>query len=360
MLWLTRTEDPFDHAALQPGRRMKWYGGTQKHLDTVVFVHGILGHYVRTWGRFPRLLAEDPDLPDLDILLWGYRTGFFARHNRLQIEAGHLVTTLEAMVRDSEDIVLVGHSMGGLIILKGLVDRMAIGHAQSRPCRAVNWISLFAAPLNGVWLAGVLRKMFLLPLWLLQTLHKHMHDLSTGDFVRDLMVQVRHCMYEPAKEDERNRRIPIRIIAATRDGAVDRKNRESALSEYRNPSPKQLDETHTSIKLPLHRGDARYRVLADDLQSALIRPFKRLCSLAASENEPELNRVVALEEVRRRYRKLLRSRMARLRIPRRMKSTVQDELLILFATFGWSHNLPAFGAADMALKVLRRRYKGWQ
>lgn len=71
---------------------MQWYGGMQKHVDTVVFVHGILGHYAKSWGRFPRLLAEDPDLPDVDILLWGYRTGFFARHNRLQIEAGHLTT----------------------------------------------------------------------------------------------------------------------------------------------------------------------------------------------------------------------------------------------------------------------------
>lgn len=52
-----------------------------RHIDTIVFVHGIVGHYVNTWGEFPKLLHEDPDLPEVDILLWSYRTGIFAKHH---------------------------------------------------------------------------------------------------------------------------------------------------------------------------------------------------------------------------------------------------------------------------------------
>src|SRR5581483_6449861 len=127
---------------------MRWYESTQKHVDTVVFVHGILGHHTRTWGKFPKLLAEDDDLPVLDILLWGYRTGYFARHHELHLEGGHLLTTLESLIRQGNDIVLVGHSMGGLVILKGLVDRMGCKAARQPPCQAVTWIALFAVPLN--------------------------------------------------------------------------------------------------------------------------------------------------------------------------------------------------------------------
>lgn len=81
MFWRKKKKAPAAAATpIQPGERMKWYSPPQRHLDTVVFVHGILGHYVRTWGEFPKLLAEDEELPELDILLWGYRTGWFSRH----------------------------------------------------------------------------------------------------------------------------------------------------------------------------------------------------------------------------------------------------------------------------------------
>jgi hypothetical protein len=237
---------------------------------------------------------------------------------------------------------------------------MALGYAQAPPCHAVSWISLFASPLNGVWLAGILRRVFLLPLWLLQTLHRHLHDLSTGEFVKDLMAEVRRCMYAPATEDDRNRRIPIRIIAATRDGAVDKRNREGALAEYTNPPPHQLDEDHTSIKLPTHTGDVRYRVLATDLQSALVGSFKRLCGVVTADETAEADRLVALQEMRRRYGKLIRQRMGALRLPRRMEDVAEDEFLLLIASFGSSRDLPAFVAVNMAMMVLEQRYRDWR
>ena len=46
--------------------------GTWRGVDAVVFVHGLGGDYRETWGDFPELVATDPDLPAMDILLWGY------------------------------------------------------------------------------------------------------------------------------------------------------------------------------------------------------------------------------------------------------------------------------------------------
>lgn len=51
------------------------YLGDWRGIDAVVFVHGIGGDFLETWGAFPELLASDPELPELDILLWGYQTG---------------------------------------------------------------------------------------------------------------------------------------------------------------------------------------------------------------------------------------------------------------------------------------------
>jgi pimeloyl-ACP methyl ester carboxylesterase len=137
-------------------KRMQWHEPPQRHLDTVVFVHGILGDHLKTWGKFPELLTADDDLPVLDILVWGYRTGWFRRHHKLHLEGGHLLSALEGYVGQDNDIVLVGHSMGGLVILKGLIDRMRVlKAAQKPPCHAVHWIILIACPLSGVWFAGI-------------------------------------------------------------------------------------------------------------------------------------------------------------------------------------------------------------
>jgi pimeloyl-ACP methyl ester carboxylesterase len=360
MLEFTREPVLLPRAPAQPGVRMKWYRPPQQHVDTVVFVHGILGDYVKTWGRFPRLLTEDEDLPDLDILLWGYRTGLLARHNELRIEAAHLVTTLESVVRDTDDLILVGHSMGGLIILKGLIDRMTGGHAQVAPCRAIAWITLFASPLNGVWLAGILRKVFLLPLWLLRTLHKHLSDLSHGTFVEDLMRDVHRSIYQPLREDEKRRKIPIRIVAATRDGAIARSNRDLALAPYTDPAPHQLDENHRTIKLPTHLGDVRYRVLATDVQAALIRAFNRLCCLVIGPATTEEDRLVALDEMLRRYQKLIHLRIRGLRIPIHQQESAENELLLLIAAFGATRDLPPFIAVNRAMIVLKTRHKDWR
>jgi pimeloyl-ACP methyl ester carboxylesterase len=341
---------------------MRWYGTKRKHVDTVTFVHGILGHYIRTWGQFPKLLVEDDDLPELDVLLWGYRTGYFARHNPLHQEGGRLVTTLEGCITDGNDIALVGHSMGGLIILKGLVDRMGSKAAQCAPCHAVTWITLFASPLNGVWLAGFARRWLVLPLHLLRSLHKHLHALTRGEgqFVDDLMRQVRRRIYEPAVEDEFNRKIPLRIVAASRDRVVDEADRDFALAPYTNPAAQQLDETHRSVKLPRDAADLRYRVLAIDLQKGFIRNFRRLARTAVDASLAEEERQLALLEMARRYGKIIRRRVRDKVGPLEHRQNAEEEVLHLLANYGSVSNLPIYMLADRAIEILLLRRPEWR
>jgi pimeloyl-ACP methyl ester carboxylesterase len=345
-----------------PGARMRWYESPQKHVDTLVFVHGILGHHVKTWGKFPKLLTEDDDLPELDILLWGYRTGYLRRHHELHLEGGHLVTTLESLIREDNDIALVGHSMGGLVILKGLIDRMVGKAARKPPCHAVIWVTLFASPLNGVWLAGLARRWLALPLRLLRTLHKHLHALASGkgEFVDELMSETRRRIYQPTREDEFNRKIPLRIVAATRDRAVDKADRDLALAQYTNPAAHQLDETHRSVKLPRHSGEPRYRVLAVDLQTALRRNFKRLALAATDTNSSEDDRRLALLEMTRRYGKIIRRRV-RDKVGRlELRQEAETQVLVQLAAYGAVHDLPPYILVDRAINAIALRRSDWQ
>jgi pimeloyl-ACP methyl ester carboxylesterase len=338
---------------------MKWYAPPPKHVDTVVFVHGILGHYIATWGKFPKLLSEDEDLPALDILLWGYRSGFLARNHELHLEGGHLATTLETMIEPGSDIVLVGHSMGGLIILKALVDRMSGGHAQSPPCAAVTWISLFATPLTGTWLAGLVGSLFASGLSRLSSLYKHLNALASGPFVEDLMAAVRPHIYEPGAENARHRKIPIRIIAATLDRAVNEADRDFALAPYTNPPPQQLDYNHQDVKLPGHAGDIRYKVLVTDLHLGFARRFKSL-SIGVIRGASEEEREAALYEMRKRYGKIIRSRIRDKVRPIELHEQAENDLLLLLATHGAKHDLPPFMLVNWAVEQLARGRPEWR
>lgn len=306
------------------------------------------------------MLAEDDDLPELDILLWGYRTGYFARHNELHLEGGHLVTALESRVREENDIVLVGHSMGGLVILKGLVDRMGVKGAYGPPCHAVTWISLFATPLTGVWLAGLARDWLALPLRLLRGVHKHLHDLRKGEFVDRLMQEVRRRIYEPVNDNEFCRRIPLRIIAATRDRAVDRADRDFALAPYTNPPVQQLDESHISVKLPRDHEDQRYKVLVVDLHKGLSRTFKRLASAAVDVNSTEVDRRLALFEMTKRYGKIIRRRVRDRVGPLELRHEAENQVLLQLAIYGADYDLPPYILVDRAIEALAQRRPDWR
>lgn len=357
MFW-RKKENASISVVSQPGARMKFYK-TQIHTDTVAFVHGILGNYIKTWGLFPKLLAEDPDLPELDVLLWGYRTGWMKRHHELKYEGQHLVTSLQTLIRPNNELVLVGHSMGGLIILQGLVDRMILGHAQTAPCRSVSWITLFATPLNGAWVAGVIRIVFNPVLRLFGT-YKHLRDLSRGSFCDALMAEVVNRIYRPTVEDTANRKIPIRIVVATRDGAVDEANRDATLTVYRDPEPLQLDEDHSSVKLPTNVGDERYRVLFNDIQIGFARKFRSLCASAIDRAASVDQREAALSEILQRYQSIIRRRVRDVVSRIDLYESAENEFLLLMAFDGANTNLPPFDAANRAMAVLAARHKNWR
>ncbi|MCD4751008.1 MAG: alpha/beta fold hydrolase [Thermoanaerobaculales bacterium] len=92
----------------------------------IVFVHGLGGKrygWRATWGELPGFLFDDFD--GLDVGLYEYTSFvkrlFFRRSVPLKTEAQVLADRLKALAETDQKIVLIGHSMGGLLIAQALV-----------------------------------------------------------------------------------------------------------------------------------------------------------------------------------------------------------------------------------------------
>ena len=94
----------------------------------VIFVHGLGGsRYGKdsTWGNFPKFFFED--VSDLDIGLYQYETLWRRLKFGAQVPLDREADVFAGIIRDElagyRDIILVGHSMGG-VLCKALITRL--------------------------------------------------------------------------------------------------------------------------------------------------------------------------------------------------------------------------------------------
>lgn len=237
----------------------------QSTTDTIVFVHGIVGHYSKTWANFPRLLHLDIDLPRTDIWLWGYRSSLLPFDRSVKTEAQRLMSDLRVVLANAEHIFLVGHSMGGLAILEGVVDELREGRAAKIPVSVARHITLYATPALGSEIASVIKLTIGMIPRLRYIVNRQLRDLSAGGFVNDLIREVSKRIYSPtiAPGDELSKRkIPITACVGTRDAAV---TQSSAKAIFDDRPPIVLDAGHFDIKEPSSRRDRRYLALKNIL-----------------------------------------------------------------------------------------------
>lgn len=126
--------------------------------SALLFIHGFAGYRDRTWGSFPELLAKEPTANPWDIYCVGFSSGKspsiegvteylpglqgLADWFRLQIAAQELCRY--------RSLVLIAHSMGGLMVQRALLDEPTLIDKTSH-------VAFFATPSRGSWKAFWMR-----------------------------------------------------------------------------------------------------------------------------------------------------------------------------------------------------------
>lgn len=288
----------------EPTPEATWYK-QQQDFDTVVFVHGILACNKTTWGKFPELLDSDGDLPSLDILCWGYKSGLKPAYYRgLDTESAALISDLETLINSQNHIYLVGHSMGGLVILKGLVEQIRKRYGRKHPIASIQCVALYASPLLGSSIANAvnyaLNTNFLTRLACKILPSKQLKILKKGEFLDSLMTDISSMVYKPQPGSQfMDKAIPIRTCYGKQDRIV---SSESAIGIFKNsPSPKPLEGDHSTVKQPHHHHDMRYLVLKKDIENDLAGKFRTICQAATDPSSNQLARRIAFERFDRQY-----------------------------------------------------------
>lgn len=127
----------------------------------VVFVHGIFGTTTGTWTNdngttFFQLVKADPDVgPNVDIYAFGFESKMFGGTGSLDVREGanKLKTYLyNAHVLDYPAVVLVGHSMGGLVVLRYLASNL---DKDDSLAAKVSLVTLYGSPQEGAQIASI-------------------------------------------------------------------------------------------------------------------------------------------------------------------------------------------------------------
>lgn len=114
----------------------------------IMLVHGLGGTTDETWGNFPDFLRSDADI-DFDILQFGYTSPplykFWKRAPNITNIANALITELTHRCDiENDEIILAGHSLGGLIVRKALLRLKAKNQNHK-----IQKVCFFDTPHNG-------------------------------------------------------------------------------------------------------------------------------------------------------------------------------------------------------------------
>lgn len=124
----------------------------------VLFLHGMRGNSESTWGGFEKIFQSDIQLEGVKCAFYQYKTPLvpvFSKPLPIQDLATALKTEIDNRYVEHDRIVLVCHSLGGLIARKYVLEEIK----SSRPLKVTDVI-LFATPHLGAGVAWWAAKLF--------------------------------------------------------------------------------------------------------------------------------------------------------------------------------------------------------
>ena len=212
----------------------------------LILIHGFSGRPEATFGKLPDFLCQDDRLTDWDIHALGYPTrlspdfrGIWSGDPDLSTLATLLHTRLTTSDFSSyKALVLVAHSMGGLVAQRALLDDKGF---QQR----VSHLFLFGTPSNGLSKASLVR-------WLKPQLRDM---VATGRFIRTLRQ-------DWTSEVEPIGRPKVFAIAGDRDEFVPV---PSSLGPFPLDQQHVVHGDHSQIVKPDSADDLSVKLLVDGL-----------------------------------------------------------------------------------------------
>ena len=125
-------------------------------VEKVIFVHGLGGSAEKTWGNLPKLIWKDDELDIKHELIFYkfntslFRSPFSKRYLSVNDLAMSLDTVIENTVENNSQIILVCHSLGGLIARRYCLNLYRCGDL-----KRIKKLIMFATPHNGSGLTTV-------------------------------------------------------------------------------------------------------------------------------------------------------------------------------------------------------------
>ena len=231
-----------------------WRHSDHTSRDVVLLIHGWNGDALTTWRALSDLLVSDPYLAQFDVATFGYSSGCFGAHPGLADVAKSLARFIDRELGRYERIYVVGHSMGGLVAKRYLVDVLK---AEGRGALKVERLLLAGTPNDGVrwyvrWFGGlVCGEQVSEAVW--RGAFRHRLDNEWVMYVQnggraDLPAQNR-------------KSVPVKVIGSIEDVLVDIPSASVYFDTEWQPG------SHSGIKEPTSRVDQTYRTIVNFLRT---------------------------------------------------------------------------------------------
>ncbi|ELI1840756.1 hypothetical protein RQV73_003457 [Vibrio fluvialis] len=216
----------------------------------IIFVHGLGGKVDGTWGKFPQFIIDDGSI-EHKVIEYGYTSPnlfkqFYLPAPTILSIANGLLTDIQARCDlQNDDIILVGHSMGGLVIRKMLLRLNAKGINHN-----IRKICFFDVPHEGSGFANIGKHIAIM--------NRHLKALvSNSSELDDLNEQ-----WADKKLDEH---LNILSIVDANETVV---SAMSSKSIFRNHPIETINEVdHSSIVKPNSENDTVVLLLKDFIKS---------------------------------------------------------------------------------------------
>lgn len=229
----------------------------------IVFVHGLGGSRYgnrATWGFFPRFVFED--FPDVDVGLYDYVTLFRRLKFWESIHLSREAIVFADLIRDVapyQVLILVGHSMGGLLCEAAIGGLVNTGQAQA--LQKIGGMILMASPQTGSQRVPSVLSFFSKDAYALR---------PHGDFVTSLQRTLtdRLWLFESASPPPNRYSVPAWAILGSSDFWVDQL---SAYIGLPSSQTKTIRGSHTQIVKPSSKQHDGYDFVCGCIRKILER-----------------------------------------------------------------------------------------